>query len=138
RCSNTDELQVRISNLNLAVFKKAPTKSIDTIPSLIIHTDQEGYTGWDNLLTMKPSHGSDIEHIILLSEEVLSSVKEDDGFTASDLLKNHSVQRMPFEDRHVSLKQQTRSDISASSRKSILGEAEIAVTTQGGCGGDIY
>ena len=104
-----DELKGRISNLNLAVFKKVPTKSVETIPSLIRHADQERHTGRDNLETMKPSHASDTEHIILLSdseenlptdavivEEVLSSVKENDGFTASDLLKNHSVQRMPL------------------------------------------
>ncbi|VAI19196.1 unnamed protein product [Triticum turgidum subsp. durum] len=124
-----DALKGRISNLNLAVFKKVPTKSVETIPSLIRHTDQERHTGRDNLETMKPSHASDTEHIILLSdseenlptddvigEEVLSSVKENDGFTASDLLKNPSVQTMPIEDKHVSLKQQTHSDISASSR----------------------
>uniref|UniRef100_M8BTR5 Helicase SEN1 n=1 Tax=Aegilops tauschii TaxID=37682 RepID=M8BTR5_AEGTA len=124
-----DELKGRISNLNLAVFKKVPTKSVETIPSLIRHTDQERHTGRDNLEAMKPSHASDTEHIILLSdseenlptddvigEEVLSSVKENDGFTSSDLLKNPSVQTMPVEDKHVSLKQQTRSDISASSR----------------------
>jgi hypothetical protein len=99
---------------------------------------------------MKPSHGSDIEHIFLLldseenfptdviGEEGLSSGKENEGFTASDLLKNHSVQKMPFEDRHVSLKQQTRSESSASSRKSTLREAEIVVTTLSWCGGDIY
>ena len=45
---------------------------------------------------------------------------------------------MPFEDRHVSLKQQTRSESSASCRKSTLREAEIVVTTLSGCGGDIY
>ncbi|VAI34004.1 unnamed protein product [Triticum turgidum subsp. durum] len=124
-----DELKGRISNLNLAVFKKVPTKSVETIPSLIRHADQERHTGRDNLETMKPSHASDTEHIILLSdseenlptddvigEEVLSSVKENDGFTASDLLKNPSVQTMPVEDKHVFLKQQTRSDVSASSR----------------------
>uniref|UniRef100_A0A453AVI1 Uncharacterized protein n=1 Tax=Aegilops tauschii subsp. strangulata TaxID=200361 RepID=A0A453AVI1_AEGTS len=44
-----DELKGRISNLNLAVFKKAPRKSIDTIPSLIMHTDQERHIGRDNL-----------------------------------------------------------------------------------------
>ena len=42
---DTDELKEIISNLNLAVFKKAPTKSIYTIPSLIMHTDQERHTG---------------------------------------------------------------------------------------------
>ena len=42
---DTYELKEIISNLNLVVFKKAPTKSIYTIPSLIMHTDQERHTG---------------------------------------------------------------------------------------------
>ena len=74
----------------------------------------------------------------VIGEEGLSSGKENEGFTASDLLKDLSVQRRPFEDRHVSLKQQTRSESSASYRKSIFREIEIVVKTLSWCGGDIY
>ncbi|XP_014758454.1 uncharacterized protein LOC100835663 isoform X3 [Brachypodium distachyon] len=161
-----DELKGRISNLNLAVFKKppaeterrvvdglpTPAKSIASIPSLIDYTVRERHTGGDNLETVKPSHGSDSEHIILLSdseenlptgdatgEEVLSSVKENDSLIASDQLKavNPSKQRMPAENRHVSLKQQICkpvSDISASS-KPVSTDSRSTIAASKGLGG---
>uniref|UniRef100_A0ACD5XU29 Uncharacterized protein n=1 Tax=Avena sativa TaxID=4498 RepID=A0ACD5XU29_AVESA len=152
-----DDLRGRISNLNLAVFKapteasgrlavsvQTPTNSIASIPHLIGHTDWKRHTGQDNLEIMKPSHGSDVEHIILLSdseenlptgdvigEEVLSSVKENEGFTASDLLKNPSEKRMPFGDRHVSSKHPIHSDISASSRPVLTDNRSTLVASKG-------
>ena len=152
-----DDLRGRISNLNLAVFKapteaerrvavsvQTPTNSIASIPSLTGHTDWKRHTGQDNLEIMKPSHGSDVEHVILLSDseenlptgdvtgdEVLSSVKESDGFTASELLKNPSEQRMPFEDRHVSSEHQIHSDISASSRPVLTHNRSTLIASKG-------
>jgi senataxin len=155
-----DDLRGRISNLNITVFKapteaerrvavsvQAPTNSVASIPSLVGHTNCKRDTGRDNHEIMKPSHGSDVEHIILLSdseenlptgdvigEEVLSSVKENDGFTASELLKNPSEQRMPFEDRHVPSKYQMHSDISASSRP-VLTDNKSTIVASKGLGG---
>ncbi|TVU10094.1 hypothetical protein EJB05_43602 [Eragrostis curvula] len=114
---NIGELEERISNLKLALSKEAPVKatrrgSIDLpiftepvdYPSSISHALQERNTSRDSFLNIestKPSHASDIQEIILLSdseenttsvdvssEEVLSSVMDNDASIASGMLKD--------------------------------------------------
>ncbi|KAG2644354.1 hypothetical protein PVAP13_2KG411606 [Panicum virgatum] len=98
---------------------------------------QGRHTGMDNLVNVlgtEPSHSPDIHEIILLSdsednspaadvssEEVLSSVMENDAPTASNMLKEVKPpeQRMLTNDGHMPLKPQIcnpASNISASSR----------------------
>nr|CAB3457460.1 unnamed protein product [Digitaria exilis] len=142
-----DELEERISNLKLALSKEASSTakkggSIDaplfkepivSVPSPV----QETHTGLDNVLNVertKPSHSPDIHEIILLSdsednlpvadvssEEVLSSVMDNDAPTASNILKEAMPpeQRMLTDDGHMPIKPQTcssASNIGASSR----------------------
>lgn len=142
-----DELEEGISNLKLALSKEASSTvkkggSIDaplfkepivSVPSPV----QETHTGLDNVLNVertKPSHSPDIHEIILLSdsednlpvadvssEEVLSSVMDNDAPTASNILKEAMPpeQRMLTDDGHMPIKPQTcssASNIGASSR----------------------
>nr|CAB3453834.1 unnamed protein product [Digitaria exilis] len=142
-----DELEEGISNLKLALSKEASSTvkkggSIDaplfkepivSVPSPV----QETHSGLDNVLNVertKPSHSPDIHEIILLSdsednlpvadvssEEVLSSVMDNDAPTAFNILKEAMPpeQRMLTDDGHMPIKPQTcssASNIGASSR----------------------
>uniref|UniRef100_A0A0E0M2X1 Uncharacterized protein n=1 Tax=Oryza punctata TaxID=4537 RepID=A0A0E0M2X1_ORYPU len=162
---NIDELSEKISDLKLALSKEASAKlerrvvagvsmfaePIAAIPSPATQTAQERNTGRDNVETMKPSRSTCTEHIILLSdseensltadvsgEEVLSSVKDSDGSGASDMHKEveHSEQRMPTEDRHVSLKQQICSPVSdfVASSKPVSKDSRSIIAAKEGLG----
>ncbi|XP_072147579.1 uncharacterized protein [Setaria viridis] len=144
---NIDELEESVSNLKLALSKEAPAtvkrgelidapmfkEPIVSVPSPV----QGRHTGMDNVVNVestKPSCSPDIHEIILLSdsednlaaadvssEEVLSSVMENDASTTSNTSKEvkRPEQRMLTEARHVPLKPQIStpaSNISASSR----------------------
>ncbi|CAL5082162.1 unnamed protein product [Urochloa decumbens] len=140
---NIDELEERISNLKLALSKETPAtvkrggelieERICSVPSPV-----QGSSGMGNVVnaesTKPPSPSPDIHEIILLSDsednllssdvssqEVLSSVLENDASTTSNMSKEVKPpeQRMLPDDRQVPLKSQTchpASNISASSR----------------------
>ncbi|XP_062193349.1 uncharacterized protein LOC133896754 isoform X2 [Phragmites australis] len=166
---NIDELEERISNLKLALSKEAPAKTkkrglidapmfkepIVKVPSPINHAVQERHTGRDNVVNVEstePSHAPDIQEIILLSdneenlpaadvssEEVLSSVMDNDASTASNMLKEVKPleQRMLTDDRHVSLKLQISSlvsNISPSSRP-VSKDSRSSIAASKGLGG---
>ncbi|KAF0923218.1 hypothetical protein E2562_003428 [Oryza meyeriana var. granulata] len=138
---NIDELTEKFSDLKLALSKKASAKAerrevvgvptfteqIANFPSPAAHTAQQRNSGRDNVETMKPSRATCTEQIILLSDseenspaadvsgdEIFSSDRDIDGFTASDMSKEveHSEQRMTTDDRHVLPKQQICSPVS--------------------------
>ena len=158
---NIDELEDRISNLKLALSKEAPAtvkrglidtpmfkEPIVSVPSPV----EWRHTGMDNVVTVEstePSHSPDIHEIILLSdsednspaadvssEEVLSSVMENDAPTASNMLKEVKPpeQRMLTNDGHMPLKPQIcnpASNISASSRPVSTDSRGNIATSQG-------
>ncbi|RLM73642.1 hypothetical protein C2845_PM15G16660 [Panicum miliaceum] len=143
-----DELEESVSNLKLALSKEAPAtvkrvelidapmfkEPIVNVPSPV----QRRHTGMDNVGNVestKPSRSPDIHEIILLSdsednlaaadvssEEVLSSVMENDASTASNMSKEVKPpeQRMLTEARHVPLKPQISTPASTEKIKSIF------------------
>lgn len=145
--ADIDELEERVSNLKLALSKEAHAtvkrgelidapvfkEAVGSAPSPL----QGRHAGMDNVVNVestKPSRSPDIHEIILLSdsednlavadvssEEILSSVMENDASTASNMSKEVKPpeQRMLTEATHVPLKPQISnpaSNISASSR----------------------
>ncbi|CAD6218676.1 unnamed protein product [Miscanthus lutarioriparius] len=159
---NIKELEERVSNLKLVLSKEATTKierggltdlpmfkePIVSVPSPV----QERHSGMDSFVDVestKSSHSPDVHEIILLSdsednllapdvstEEVLSSVMENDASTASNMLKEATPleQRMLNDDRHVPLEPQIChpvSNISASSKPVSTDSRDNIAATKG-------
>jgi hypothetical protein len=154
---NIDELEERISNLKLALSKEAPvkakrresmgiprfTESVIDVPSPINHAVQETNTSTENVESRKPTLAPDIQEIILLSdseenvpsvdvssEEVLSSVMDNDAPTAPGMLKvvKPDEQIMQTNDRHVSLQHQICRPASTESKSSVVASKGLGGT----------
>ncbi|ONM56016.1 P-loop containing nucleoside triphosphate hydrolase superfamily protein [Zea mays] len=159
---NINELEERVSNLELVLSKEVATKierrgladlpmfkePIVSVPSPV-HERHSGMDSFVDVESTKSSHPPDVHEIILLSdsednllapdvssEEVLSSVMENDASTASNMLKDATPleQSTLNDNRHSPLEPQIChpvSNISASSKPVSTDSRDNIAATKG-------